>query len=87
MSAGIRLSFACDIHCVQSHVLCGGFQVGAIAQQEPVRLFDYPPCRLVMAQRIGGVHTHPADHLAAVFGHHVEQVVDHTGLGTVPAHF
>jgi len=54
-----------------------------VAQQQPAAGLDHPAGRLVIAQLIGLVHAHLIDHLAAVLGHDMEQVVDNLGVGTV----
>ena len=57
-----------------------------VAQQQPARGLDHPPRRPVLAQPVGFVHPHPVDHLAAVLGHHVEQVIDHLRVRAVLLH-
>ncbi|MNC30728.1 hypothetical protein D3C75_790170 [compost metagenome] len=68
---------------LQADLLFRRFQVLRIAQQQPSRLLDNLAGRLVVTQPVSLVDADPINHLSAIFGHHMEEVVDHSRVGTV----
>jgi len=70
---------------VQFDVLAGRERV-AVLQQQPAGALDDAPAMAIGAQLVGPIDPHPVDDLAAVFGHHVEQVEHDGRVGAMRLH-
>ena len=68
---------------LQTDLWLGRFQILRIAQQQRSHLLDNLASRLVMAQSVSLVDADPINHFSAIFGHHMEEVVDNPCFWTV----